>query len=215
MKMRQRIVREWPLRSFADEASQFVQALGQRLADHYDGRARSIAWRFSLVRNLAPNAFSIGAGNVFVTEGAITFSQNEAELAAILAHELGHELAGHFCGGSYETDSHSLFDIFDSPPPQRRETVGVGSMKQSIEPAKEQQADQYAISILLASGYDPHAMLQVAKRLPSGGEAHFSDTGRIRSLERLLAAYPTAAEPKDSAQFQQIRRELMAEAPRR
>lgn len=216
LKMRQRIVREWPLRPYADEASRYVQALGQRLADNYDGRARAISWRFTLVRNLAPNAFSIGAGNVFVTEGAVTFAQNEAELAAILAHELGHELAGHFCEGSYTDDSRGLFDIFsDSTPPPRSESVGVGSMRQSIEPLKEQQADQYAVSILRASGYDPRAMLEVARRLPTGGEAHFADTRRVQSLERLLGRFPTSAEPKDSEQFRHIRRLLMAEAPHR
>ncbi|MDD5033294.1 MAG: M48 family metallopeptidase [Methylococcaceae bacterium] len=206
-RMQQRILREWPLRSSSDPASRFIQQLGVFLAQYGD---EGIPWRFSLVRNLAPNAFSIGAGNVFVTEGAITFAQSESELAAIIAHELGHELAGHFCADSY---SRGEGDIF--MPPSEHYEVGVGSIRQSIDPAKEQQADRIAVSLLQAAGYDPHAMLQVARRLPAGGEVHLHDPRRIHSLERLLAGYPPAGGLPDSLTFKEVRRVIMGETHQR
>lgn len=186
MKLRQRIVREWPLRPSTDEVSQYVQNLGVRLAERYGASGQAIPWRFTLVRNLAPNAFSIGAGNVFVNEGAITFSQNEAELAAILAHELAHELAGHFCEASRPSSSHSLFDIFNAPEPQQYDANITGSLTQIIDPVKERQADQIALSILQAAGFDPRAMLDVARRLPSGTAGHLPDASRIQSLEQSM-----------------------------
>jgi len=216
--MRQSILREWPLRPASDDATQYVQALGVRLADYYGGRGRMVPWRFALVRNLAPNAFSIGAGYIFVTEGAVTFSKNESELAAILAHEIGHELAGHFCGSVGNASSGDFFDIFlSSPAPAQEphEGVGVGSLRQTIDPFKEQQADQIAVSILKAAGYDPHAMLQVARRLPAGGQTHLLDPGRIQSLDRLLSRMPPLGEQEDSEQFQQIRRLLVSDSPKR
>lgn len=217
-KMRQDILREWPLRSSADEATQYVQELGVRLAGYAGGRGRVVPWRFALVRNLAPNAFSIGAGYVYVTEGAVTFANNESELAAILAHEIGHELAGHFCGAAGSAGSGGFFDIFFSelpPPPQAHEVAGVGSLRQTIDPFKEQQADEIAVSILRVAGYDPNAMLEVARRLPAGGETHLLDPARIRSLERQLARFPPLGEQRDSAQFQEIKRLLAGESPRR
>lgn len=189
MKIRQRIIREWPLRPSSDEVSQYVQHLGVRLAQQYDADARAIPWHFTLVRNLAPNAFSIGAGNVFINEGAISFAQNEAELAAILAHELAHELAGHFCQVPRSSSSHSLFDIFSAPEAPQY-SADIGSMTQIINPAKERQADQIALSILRAAGFDPHAMLYVAWRLPAGGAVHLLDANRIQSLEQSLADMP-------------------------
>jgi predicted Zn-dependent protease len=212
-KMQQRIVQEWPLRSHGDEATQFVQALGVNLAQHHPN-GRGVPWRFSVVRNLGPNAFSVGGGYVFVTEGAITFSKNEAELAAILAHELGHELAGHFC--NFETArSGGLFDIFSSSPvPEYQDSTGVGSVRQTIDPQKELEADRYAVSILQATGYDPRAMLDVARRLPRGGDAHFLDQRRVSSLERLLSGLPVGLAPRDSDQFKDIKRTLIGEAPR-
>lgn len=199
----QRIESEWPMRGSGDTVSQYVQKLGTRLA-HFSVYERNMHWRFSVIRNLAPNAFSIGGGYVFITDGAVKFAQNESELAAILAHELGHELAGHFCGASDLSDSGSLFDIFSAPETQPHQ-VGIGSMTQVIDPVKEQQADQIALSILQAGGYDPHAMLDVARRLPKGNMAHPVDPQRLQSLESLLTKIPPMT-AQDSEDFRIIKR---------
>lgn len=204
----QRIENEWPMRGSGDAVSQYVQKLGVRLA-HFSVYGRNIPWRFSVVRNLAPNAFSIGGGYVFITDGAVNFAQNESELAAILAHELGHELAGHFCGASGLSDTGGLFDIFSAPETQQHQ-VGVGSMTQVIDPVKEQQADQIAISILQAGGYDPRAMLNVARRLSKGDAVHPVDSRRLQSLESLLAKIPPT-KAQDSEDFRTIKRTLTDE----
>ncbi len=212
---RQHIDQEWPLRSSGDESTQFIQKLGVRLA-HYNAGGSGIPWRFFIVRNLAPNAFSIGAGYVFVTEGAITFAQNESEIAAILAHELGHELAGHFCNQTGYSDSRGLFDIFDSPAPERSMSVGSGSVRQTIDPRKEEQADQIAVAILRSAGYDPQALLQVAKRLPTGGESHLLEPRRIQALERLVANHQQSSRDlPDSEAFNAVRRNLMRDTGQR
>lgn len=204
----QRIESEWPMRGSGDKVSQYVQKLGDRLA-HFSIYGRKIAWRFSVVRNLAPNAFSIGGGYVFITDGAVNFVQNESELAAILAHELGHELAGHFCENTRSNGLSDLFDIFFAPETQHYR-VGIGSMTQVIDPVKEQQADQIAISILQAGGYDPRAMLNVARRLPSGGAVHPMDSRRLQLLESVLAKIPPT-KAQDSEDFRAIRRTLADE----
>ena len=211
----QRIEREWPLRGRGDAVTRFVQSLGDRIAHRYEGRqgGGKISWSFAVVRNLAPNAFSIGAGHVFVTEGAVSFARTESELAAILAHEMGHQLAGHFCGYRYYDESRSWFDIFFSPKVELDE-VGVGSLTQVIDPAKEQQADGIAVSILRAAGYDPRAMLDVARQLPAGEATHLVDPRRIQALQQLVGDLPPATR-RESQDFQAIRRILAAEgAPR-
>jgi predicted Zn-dependent protease len=204
----QRIENEWPMRGSGDRVSQYVQKLGVRLAQ-YTGRGRMIPWQFSVVRNLAPNAFSIGGGYVFITDGAINFVQSESELAAILAHELGHELAGHFCGASDLSDTGGLFDIFSAPKIEERQ-VGIGSLTLVIDPVMEQEADQIAVSILQTGGYDPRAMLDVARHLPRGDMVHPMDSQRLQSLESLLAKIPPT-KAQDSEDFRTIKRILAAE----
>lgn len=196
------------MRSSGDVVSQYVQKLGVRLA-HSSVYGRNIPWQISVVRNMAPNAFSIGGGYVFITDGAVNFVQNESELAAILAHELGHQLAGHFCGTPDLSDSGGFFDVFPTPKIDERQ-VGIGSLTLAIDPIKEQEADQIALSILQASGYDPHAMLDVARRLPRGDAVHPIDSQRLQSLERLLAKIPQA-KAVDSEDFQAIKRMLANE----
>ncbi len=134
---RQRIDQEWPLRSSGDEATQYIQKLGVRLARYSTG-GDTIPWRFFVVRNLSPNAFSIGAGTVYVTEGAITFARNESELAAIIAHELGHELAGHFCSQATYSGSpgFSIFFLLRRPPPNSKKWGPVRFGKPSTRPRR-------------------------------------------------------------------------------
>ena len=187
-KTLQRIENEWPTRGSGDPVSQYVQQLGLRLAQSTQSASRFF-WRFSVVRNLAPNAFSIGNGYVFLTEGALNLAQNESELAAILAHELGHELAGHFCKEPGSIVSNSLFDIFN-PKQTTQYRVGIGSMMQTIDPVKEQQADRIALSILQSAGLNPHAMLDISRRLPTGNVSHFTDVLRLQDLEHALANIP-------------------------
>jgi Zn-dependent protease with chaperone function len=201
----QRIENEWPTRGSGDPVTQYIQQLGLRLAKlSQDGR--NIFWHFSVVRNLAPNAFSIGNGYVFVTEGAVNLAQNESELAAILAHELGHELAGHFCKESHSNFSFGLFDSFSNPQTQPYR-AGIGSMTQTIDPVKEQQADQIALLILQAGGFNPHAMLAISSRLPPGNPGHFTDVMRLQSLARATASMPQQF-VKNSADFQNIKQFL-------
>ena len=216
---RQRIVQEWPLRPLADEAAVFVQELAARLARRYGAGAEAVRWRFALARDLAPNAFSIGAGSVFITEGAFTFAQNEEELAAIVAHEMGHELAGHFCDYPSPEPGAGFGDFLfgaPPPPPEPHSSAELGSLRQTVDLNKEQQADRLAVGVLQAAGYDPRALLRVAGRLPSAGEGHWADRRRVQALEQFLAALPpgkAADNPKDSEPFQAIKRRLLAEIP--
>lgn len=200
-----RIEREWPLRR-GDAVTSYVQGLGARLADH-TARKR---WRFLVVRDLAPNAFTIGGGYVLVTDGAVNFVRSESELAAILAHELGHELAGHFCRPADSPETDDFFDLF-SPREIGSPNIGIGSLTLTVDAAKEREADQHALSILYRSGYDPRALLHVARRLPaSGGAVHLVDTQRLRALDRSAGGFPPVA-VSPSKEFDAIKRLLARE----
>ena len=88
------IALEWPLRPPNDSPSLYLQSLGDRLIQRYkatqgwfkrnfwkhdwpDGK-----WYFSIMKDLSPNAFSIGNGRTYVTDGTFIFVRTEAELAA-------------------------------------------------------------------------------------------------------------------------------------
>jgi len=204
--MRERIEREWPLRSSGDALTLYLRQLLGRLAA-VSGGATGIPWSVTVARNLAANAFSIGNGNIYVTEGAVGLAETESEMAAVLAHEMGHELAGHFCGGGALEDSGGWFNVFSSGAGDETRRQRVGSLVQELDPAKEIQADRIGVSILRGAGYDPRAMLSVARRLHVDGRSEAAGEGRIGALELLLRGLPPAIQ-RESPEFRSIRERL-------
>lgn len=165
----QRIQAEWPLRGSGDSVTWYVQELGERLVRQAGIRGGE-RWQFHVVRNLAPNAYAVGGGRFVVTDGLFALVRNESELAAVLAHEIAHEKAGHFC--------------------RRRPASGqqfqVGSLVQHFDAEAEAEADEIAVQILRRSGFDPSAMEGVLRCIAaesSGGSRSALDT-RVAHLAR-------------------------------
>jgi predicted Zn-dependent protease len=132
------------------------------------------------------NAFAAGAGFLYLTDGALEFARTESELAAMLAHEMGHQISGHFCPRERPGVFSWLFGRSDDTAETSRKDARkkeLGSISLVIDPVKEQQADRQAVAILREAGYDPHAMLEVSRRLPSGGRpSHLKYQRRLQSL---------------------------------
>ena len=175
-KAAQRIANEWPLRPAQDIKTRYVQRTAISLVHtikiamhtrYFDWPAQS--WRFLLVRDISVNAYSIGKGRVYLTDGTFDFVKNEAELVAIIAHELAHQLLGHFC--RYD-EGHSEYRI--------------GSLIQVLDNHKEMEADALAVEILQVAGFPARAMLDIVKRLPVTMQSNLHRRLRIEALEHQL-----------------------------
>jgi len=187
-----RIELEWPLLGSGPVAS-YVRKLGGHLGA--TAGATPYPWRFVVVRDRSANAFAIGGGRIYVNEGVILGCENEAEVAAILAHEMGHQLAGHFRDGKRGAGASG----------GARARVDLGAVTQEIDVEKEIEADRRALEILSAAGYDPHASLTLALRADAtgGGALHLRDPRRVESLRAALAAVPPGGR-LDSATFRAL-----------
>jgi predicted Zn-dependent protease len=193
----ERIRTEWPLRGSGDPVSVYVQELGERLARRAGVTSRS-HWQFYVVRNLAPNAFALGGGHFVVNDGLFTLVRDESELAAVLAHEMSHDLAGHFCRK-------------DSPD---SETFSVGSLTQHFDRAAESQADAMAVGLLTDAGFDPGAMEEVlrciARSAPPSSRAALQVRIDILARRGVRARHSVVPE---SREFREARREVMSDLP--
>jgi predicted Zn-dependent protease len=193
----QRIRTDWPLRSAGDPVSVYVQGLGSRLA-RGAGLERTSRWHFYVVRNLTPNAFALGAGHFVVTDGLFALVKSESELAAVLAHEMSHDLAGHFCRK-------------DSPD---SESFSVGSLTQRFDPAMEAQADSLAVGLLEGAGFDPDALATVlrciAARSPPASRTELQT--RIDLLARRGLAVSNGSDA-GSRGFREARQEVLEDLP--
>lgn len=155
-RVHERIENELPLRG-SDSVTDYVRAFGWHLAERA-GVADHAPWRFAVVRDRSVNAFSIGDGRIYVTEGAILAAANQDELAGVIAHEMGHQLAGHFCpearGRASAGAGHGGTGA----------TSQLGTLRQGMDPVKEREADELAARLLSDAGYDPAARSRVISR---------------------------------------------------
>ncbi|HEY4163505.1 MAG TPA: M48 family metalloprotease [Dongiaceae bacterium] len=72
----------------------YVDRVGQALAKNVV--RKSVHYTFTILDDDDINGFALPGGYVYITRGALNFANNEAELAAILGHEIGHIDAFHF-----------------------------------------------------------------------------------------------------------------------
>ena len=79
---------------YADEKLQaYVQEVGQRVASH--SHRSNIAYHFTVVDSPDINAFALPGGYIYIHRGLLAYLNSEAELAAVLGHEVGHVTARH------------------------------------------------------------------------------------------------------------------------
>jgi len=164
-------------------------------------------WQFVVIESPQVNAFALPGGKIAVYSGMLPVAGNDAGLATVLAHEIGHVMAHHSAermsrqqlvgagtgilagvlGGGGEGSSQSLAALLGAGA-----TVGLElpfSRKQELE------ADHIGLDLMAEAGYDPRAALDFWRRMQAqagGGNGptflsdHPSDANRIAELERLM-----------------------------
>lgn len=189
-----RVRGEWPLRGSADLVSGYVQRLAERLLGGAEEGVRRRQWRFDVTRNLSANAFAVGDGYVIVTDGLVAYVRNEAQLAAVLAHEMGHVLEGHFCRQAR----------------QKGTEFRVGTLMQHYDAQAEEEADARAVALLRRAGFDPGAMASVLRCLADSNPSFRAQLDRrIGALERQGSGSTGARPSRDSAGFREAREAVL------
>ncbi|NQD94203.1 M48 family metalloprotease, partial [Pseudomonas sp. CrR25] len=88
----QEILKQYP--RYADEKLQaYVQQVGERVARH--SHRSQLEYRFTVVDSPEINAFALPGGYIYIHRGLLAYLSSEAELAAVLGHEVGHVTARH------------------------------------------------------------------------------------------------------------------------
>jgi predicted Zn-dependent protease len=133
-----------------------VSRIGARLApkptDPY------LRWRFHILRDPQPNAFALPDGQVYVNTGLLAILENEAQLAAILAHEVQHG-AGHHGLRAYRSVKRKMITSMVLGPL----TLGMGDIFLMLSVMGysrdlEDEADRLGVGRMLEAGYDPRQM---------------------------------------------------------
>jgi predicted Zn-dependent protease len=184
----------------------YVNAVGRYLASH--SSRSDLPWTFGVLDTPDINAFAVPGGYVLVTSGLLANLTSEAELAAVLAHEIAHVTARHHLAQlerdntlnllsnlasavkTYQDEQHA--DGRRSRFKNRQVTATVLSAGQNLyskglSRSDELTADAQAVQLSARAGYDPYAMAAVLQKLDSL-QADSS------SLRLLLASHPAPSE---------------------
>lgn len=165
-------------------ANQFINHIGRKLA--YYGRIKSPY--FFIVKSKEINAFAGPGGYIGINSQLILTTQNESELAAVMAHEIAH------------VRLHHLYSMIEHQKQMRvpmlasmlasialgalNPTVGMGAMMASLSGfsqdninftrSKEKEADRIGIDMLIKAGFDPRGMAAFFKKMQENSRYYYS-----------------------------------------
>ena len=155
---------------------EYVSNLGLKLAKLSE--RPMLPWHFTVVDQPAINAFALPGGYIYITRGILPFLDNEAELAGVLGHEIGHVTARHAvqqytraAGGQIGLVALGIFVPGARPfGDATSQALGVLFLKYGRD--DELQADQLGAKYEATGGWDPAGvpgMLSTLGRLDEAG----------------------------------------------
>jgi predicted Zn-dependent protease len=177
-----------------DQALQnYLQGIGAALAAKSE--RPNLPWTFRAVDDPSPNAFALPGGYIFVTRGLLDLMNNEAELASVVGHEIGHVTARHSVQQMSQQQLAGLalgVGAILSPTVAQLGGIaqqGLGLLFLKYGRDDERQADDLGFRYALTQGYDVRYMDDVFRSLQRLGEA-----SKQSPLPTWMATHPGEAE---------------------
>jgi predicted Zn-dependent protease len=188
----------------------YVERVGLKLAEVSD--RPQLPYQFVVLNNSIPNAWSLPGGKIGINRGLLIELHSEAELAAVLAHEIVHSAARHgaqhyeralllsagMAGLEQILSNHKYEDVAMGTA-----AVGATLMTMKYSRSAELEADKHGIKYMAAAGYDPQAAVELQKtflKLSKEKRVHWlfglfathpPSEERIKANEATAAAYPS------------------------
>lgn len=176
------------------ELNRYVEQIGQRLAANSD--RPNLPFTFQVVEDDAVNAFATLGGFIYVNTGLIKTAANEAELASVMAHEIGHIGGRHLVKQMRQRALAS--GVASAAGLDRNTAVGLGvelALNRPRSRQDEYDADTRGLRTLTRAGYAPSAMVSFMQKLLKGGgglptflSTHPGTSDRINSLRRAISS---------------------------
>ncbi|MEA3543930.1 MAG: M48 family metalloprotease [Thermodesulfobacteriota bacterium] len=183
----------------APQVVAYVKRVGQKLAAVSD---RQLPYEFKVINDSTPNAWALPGGKIVINRGLLVELESEAELAAVLGHEIVHAAARHGAKGMERGIMLQGAILAAGIASHNSEysglavgAAGIGAqlITQKYSRSAEKEADLYGMTYMSRAGYDPRAAINLQQtfvRLSKGGDSSW--------LNGLFASHPPSQERVDA-----------------
>lgn len=186
-----------------DDLQRYVQSVGMKLAR--ESERPNLPWTFRVVDDPTVNAFALPGGYIYMTRGILTHLDNEAEMASVLGHEIGHVTARHSVERLSKAQLAQVgLGIGMILSPEFRNygdlaQTGLGLLFLKYGRDDERQADDLGVRYIASEGYDPRQMPKVFEtlervsqveaggRVPSWLSTHPAPGARAERISKAVA----------------------------
>jgi len=178
----------------------WVNGLGRRLAA--SSERPGLPWSFKVVDDPVVNAFALPGGFIYVTRGILGHLNSEAELAAVLGHEIGHVTAQHgvnqMSKAQLATGGLMVGMILApeaGPAAGQLAQAGLGVLFLKYGRDDERQADDLGLRYMVDGGFETRAMPGVFELLRRVGERE-----RAGRIPNWLASHPDPEQRRERSE---------------
>lgn len=176
------------------ELQRYVESVGMRLARASE--RPNLPWHFAVVDEPAVNAFALPGGYIYLTRGIMPFLHDEAQLAGVLGHEIGHVTARHsaqqYTKATTAGIGVTLLSIFvpEARPFQNLTETALGVLFLKHGRDDELQADSLGVQYTAKTGWNPQGVAGMLTTLARLDEA----SGSRKGVPNWLMTHPAPAD---------------------
>jgi len=202
--------------------TEYINRLGQRLVRNSDAK---VPFTIKVIDNDEVNAFALPGGFFYVNTGLILAADNEAGLAAVMAHEIAHVAARHATKNQSRSE---LFDLVSIPlifvggpaamVARQAMSLAVPMSMMKFSRNAEREADMLGLQYDYATGYDPQEFIRLFEKMKKQEQkkkgflarafsTHPMTDDRIKRAQKEIAEYlPDRSDYiVDTSEFQEVR----------
>ena len=185
------------------DLSSYVARIGSKLVQFSE--LPTLKYTFTVLNDEKVNAFALPGGYVYVTRGLLAIVADEAEMAGVLAHEIGHITARHssqrYSAAKATNIGLQILGAIGSiagAPTGASQLASLGGQAalKSYSREQELEADMLGIRYLSRAGYNPYAMTSFFQKLKAHSKLEAEMRGKKNKSERrnIMSTHPLTSE---------------------
>lgn len=193
----------------------YVVGIGERLLPYSD-RADELAYTFQVIEDEQVNAFATMGGYIYVTTGLIEFADNEAQLASVVGHEIGHIDGKHLLQQIRADAVRRGITTAAGLDPGTIAQIGVELLRERPSSREDEyDADQRGLIIMGNAGYAQSAMPDFMQKLadqdgspPEFLSTHPDPENRVEALQNSIDPNQRNGDGLDSTAYYNLTQAL-------